>query len=148
MHHPDCVYCDIALGRSPAHIVLETRAHLVFADPAPIRPGHLVLLPKAHHSCFEDLPPALAGGLMRQGQRLARLLKAEYDVARVGFVITGFEAPHAHAHLVPLVEPGDITSRRYIPLKEVPFAAPARAESAELAALSTRLRHGLACESF
>ena len=132
MFHNDCLFCDIARGLSPAHAVFESRTHLVIADQAPIRPGHLLILPRAHHACFEDLPAPLAGGLM--------LLKSEYGVARVGFVITGTDVAHVHVHLVPLVEPGDITSRRYIPLDEVPFAPPPRAPQGEIAEVAGRLR--------
>ncbi|HBT00698.1 HIT family protein [Salipiger marinus] len=137
---PDCLFCDILSGRSPAEVICRSRSHLVMADPAPIRPGHLLVLPRHHCACFEDLSPVLAGGLMRLGQTMARLLKAEYDVPRVGFVITGHDVPHVHAHLVPMVEPTDITSRRYIPLDEVPFALPPRAPRTEIADTAERLR--------
>lgn len=143
MYHPDCIFCDIARGLSPAHTVEETRTHIVIAEQSPIRPGHLLVLPRAHHACFDDLPPTLAGGMIRVGQRMARLLKAEYGVERVGFVITGTDVAHVHAHLVPLVEAGDITSRRYIPLEDVPFAPPPRIPHEEIAATAARLRDRL-----
>ncbi|MCR8546543.1 HIT family protein [Salipiger sp. P9] len=142
--HPDCLFCDIARGRSPAHVVFEDRRFIVFADRAPIRPGHLQIVPRAHYPCFDDLPPALAGGLIRLGQRLAKVLKAEYRVARVGFVLTGNDVPHVHAHLVPMQEASDITSRRYIPLDEVPFAAPEPLDRGVLSDTADRLRARLA----
>ena len=117
-----CLFCDIARGRSAAAVVAETRSLIAFADCAPIRPGHLQIVPRAHHACFDDLPPALAGQVIRLGQRLARGLKARYGVARVAFLFTGGDVAHAHAHLVPMVAPDDITSRRYITTAEIAYA--------------------------
>lgn len=118
---PDCLLCDIAQARSYVHVVAQTRSLLAFADHNPIRPGHLQIIPRAHYSCFDAIPPTLASQITRLGQRLARAIKAEYGVSRVAFVFTGHDVTHAHAHLVPIVEAGDITSRRYIAQDKIEF---------------------------
>ena len=65
-------------------------------------------------STFERLPPDLAGKILSLAQQLARRMKAVYGVERVGFVFTGTDVPHAHAHVVPMHEKTDFTSARYI----------------------------------
>lgn len=140
MPHRSCTFCDIAKGRHATAIVHETRHLLVFADHAPIRPGHLQIIPRAHFTCFDDLPPRLAGQIMRLGQVLARVLKAEYGVARVGFVFTGHDIAHAHAHLVPLVACDDITSRRYFANAEVDYVGRPREPVSQLNATADALR--------
>jgi len=87
---------------------------IAILDIAPIRPGHTVILPKAHHATFEVLPPALAGRILGLGQQLARRMKALYKVERVAFFFTGTDIAHAHAHVVPIHERMDVTSARYI----------------------------------
>jgi len=63
---------------------------------------------------FDELPLELAAQILRVGQQLARRMKALYAVNRVAFVFTGGDVPHAHAHVVPMVEPTDITSGQYM----------------------------------
>jgi len=48
------------------------------------------------------------------GQRIAKSQKKIYSVERVGFVYTGGDIAHVHAHVVPLYEKTDITSLKYI----------------------------------
>ncbi len=55
-HDPACLFCRIAAGESPAHVVAEDRLALAFLDLHPIRPGHVLVIPKAHHVWFEDMP--------------------------------------------------------------------------------------------
>jgi histidine triad (HIT) family protein len=79
-----------------------------------MRPGHTVIVPRAHVETYEQLPAALAGRILGLGQQLARRMKALYKVERVAFFFTGTDVAHAHAHVVPIHEKMDITSQRYI----------------------------------
>ena len=56
----------------------------------------------------------LSAEIMHLAQKLAKVQKELFGVRRVAFLFTGGDIAHAHAHLVPLVEKTDITSRRYI----------------------------------
>lgn len=87
---------------------------IAILDIAPIRPGHTVILPKAHHATFEVLPGPLAARILEVGQQLARRMKELYRVERVAFFFTGTDVAHAHAHVVPIHEKMDVTSQRYI----------------------------------
>lgn len=116
-----CPFCEIVAGRDAAAVVFEDDQIMVFVDLCPIRLGHLQIIPKAHYPYFDDLPPDVASRILHAGQRFARSLKTLYHVQRVGFVFTGNDVAHAHAHLVPLHKPTDITSRRYIANQDVAF---------------------------
>ncbi len=87
---------------------------IAFLDIAPIRPGHTVIVPKAHHATFEVLPQTLANRILGLGQQLARRMKEVYKVERVAFFFTGTDVAHAHAHVVAMREKMDVTSQRYI----------------------------------
>lgn len=117
----DCVFCGIASGRLPAHMVHTDADLVVFLDRQPIRPGHLQIVPRLHVESFEALPAAVAAKVMEAGQRLARAQKRLYGVDRVAFLFTGGDIPHVHAHLVPMHDKTDITSRRYIADAELTF---------------------------
>jgi len=144
---PDrCLFCGIAAGHIPSHRVAESENLVAFLDIAPIRPGHVQIVPRAHHPYFDDLPPALASEVVQLGQRLARALKRIYGVERVAFVFTGGDVAHAHAHLVPMVEGDDITSRRYIAEAVVTYRDPPRPPAAEQEERASRIRAELAAE--
>jgi diadenosine tetraphosphate (Ap4A) HIT family hydrolase len=71
-----CIFCKIIRRESPAHIVYEDAQVIAFLDTLPIRPGHTLLVPKAHHARLTDLPPELASalgvGLTKIGDAVAK----------------------------------------------------------------------------
>jgi histidine triad (HIT) family protein len=64
-------------------------------------------------------------------------------VERVGLFFTGVDIAHAHAHVVPMVEPTDITSRQYIVEPTVTFRPAPLAPAAELDAAAEMIRSAL-----
>lgn len=134
-----CIFCAIAAGRIPAHTVYSGPEIVAFLDRGPIRPGHLLIVPHAHVETFETLPAALAATIVEAGQRLARAQKRLYGVERIAFMFSGGDVPHTHAHLVPMVEKTDITSRRYIAEAELTFRLPPTPPEAEMAATAREI---------
>ena len=135
-----CVFCRIASGTSPAHVVHDEEELIAFLDINPIRPGHLQIIPKQHFPYFDDIPPALAGRILALGQRLAGPLKQLFGVRRVAFCFSGNDIAHAHAHLLPLHNGTDITSRRYIAEETLTFRPTPRMPDDELAQIAARIR--------
>ena len=70
-------------------------------------------------------------------------MKALYGVPRVAFLFSGGDHAHAHAHVVPMHEKTDITSRRYIAEESLTFRGVPRASFEELAATAAQLRSKL-----
>lgn len=143
MRMDGCLFCRISAGEIPSHRVYEDDALLAFLDVAPIREGHALIIPKAHHRHFDDLPADLAGRIMQIGQRLAKAMKPMFGVDRVGFMFTGNDIEHAHGHLVPMREKDDLTSRRYIVEDTVTYRMPPRPPGEELARVAERLREAI-----
>ena len=116
-----CLFCRIAAGEIPAHEVFRNDRILAFMDTGPIRPGHLQIIPTAHIEYFENIPEDIACEIMLLGQKLAIAQKKVFGVERVAFQYSGGDVAHAHAHLIPLVEKHDVTSRRYIEQEVINF---------------------------
>lgn len=133
-----CLFCAIAAGQTPAHIVHESERLVAFLDSAPIRPGHLRIVPREHHPHFNALPPLLADELLNMGQRLAEAQRAVFKVDRVGFLFPAGGEPHAQVEVVPLLSAGDVTGRR------APDGEPSRPSTADLARAAGLLRRELA----
>lgn len=131
-HNDACIFCRIAAGEIPAHVVYEDDQLKAFLDIHPIRPGHVLIVPKAHHAYYDDLPPELASAVVHLGQRLGKAMKAAYGVERVAFLFTGTDVAHVHAHVVPMHEKTDITSPVYIEQESLSFRLAPRAEDEAL----------------
>jgi histidine triad (HIT) family protein len=89
---------------------------------------------------FEDLPPELVAHITKVGQQIASILKRPFNAPRAGFLFTGGDTAHAHAHVVPLHSSIDITSTSYIAEDNLTFRSAPRGEDDELAALASVLR--------
>lgn len=135
----DCLFCRIAAGALPAHKVFEDDHVLALLDLHPIRPGHTLVIPKAHHVWFEDMPPDLATRVTGCAQRLARAMKEIYKVERVALLYTGIHVPHVHAHVVPMHHPHDVTSRAYLADGLDGYSIPARLPEGEMTAIAGKL---------
>lgn len=139
-----CIFCRIVSGEIPSTRVYEDEKILAFLDIRPIREGHVLILPKEHFDYFEQIPAGLAGAIVTFAQKLGRAAKRLYGVQRVGFMFTGTDVAHAHAHVVPMVEATDLTSRRYIAEDKLTFRALEQAAAQELAEAASKLKAALA----
>jgi histidine triad (HIT) family protein len=105
-----------------------------------VRPGHTLIIPKQHYPYYEDMPADLAGTILNLGQKLGRHMKRLYGVDRVGFAFTGIHVAHAHAHVIPMHHPQDVTSTQYIEQQDLTFKMPPQAAPDALAATAAQLR--------
>jgi histidine triad (HIT) family protein len=51
----DCIFCKIIAGEIPSSKVLETDEILAFRDIHPAAPVHVLVVPKKHVGCIQDL---------------------------------------------------------------------------------------------
>lgn len=134
-----CLFCEIAAGEREAWQVYGDELVVAFLDVCPIRPGHVQIIPRNHYAFFDNVPDNVLNRIGLVAKRLAASLKQVTGVERVAFLFTGGDIPHAHAHLVPMVEKTDITSRQYIAEQELTFASTPRANSDELSSMAQQI---------
>ncbi len=140
----NCWICRIAHDSGAAHVVHEDNRLLAFLDRGPIRAGHTLIVSKEHFPYFDAAPAEIVSSIVLLGQKLAVAMKHLYPVPRVAFLFTGGDIAHVHAHVVPMWEGTDITSRRYIleePLTLRPLPCP---PETELIATAAELKQALA----
>lgn len=102
----DCIFCKIVAGEIPCSRVYEDDSALAFMDIGPVCPGHVLLIPKAHHARVTDLPEALAAHLGQLLPRLARAVVAAADadgfnLHQTNGACSGQVVPHVHFHIIP-----------------------------------------------
>ncbi len=117
----NCVFCKIAAGQVPCDKVYEDDLVLGFLDIAPLNPGHMLLIPKEHHTSATTLPDAVAARLFQVAPRLAQALVRATDAGGFNLILAngtaaGQVVPHVHLHIVPRrADDGLVMPTRSIP---------------------------------
>ncbi len=106
------LFTRIAKGEIPSCKIAEDDDYLAFLDINPLARGHTLVIPKMEIDYLFDLDDALLGGMMIFGKKVARGIDRVIDCERVGVAVLGLEVPHAHIHLIPINELGDINFAR------------------------------------
>jgi histidine triad (HIT) family protein len=104
LEDPQCVFCKIANGGVPAHVVYEDEQSIAFLDNHPLFPGHVLLCPREHYETLTDLPLTLTGPMFTATQLLARAVEAAVSAEGTFVAINNRisqTVPHLHIHVVP-----------------------------------------------
>jgi diadenosine tetraphosphate (Ap4A) HIT family hydrolase len=108
-----CVFCAIAAGTAPASMVVDDGAVLAFMDLRPWRPGHLLVVPRAHGVRVGDLPAATTAAVFALATELVATLRAsglpcdDVNLLLNDGPAAGQTVAHLHVHVVPRVR-GDL----------------------------------------
>ncbi len=97
------IFSKIISGELPCYKVAEDEQNFAFLDINPLVEGHTVVVPKVEVDRFFDLSPDSLSSLMQFAQRIARKIESEIECHRVAVCVIGLEVPHAHVHLIPMV---------------------------------------------
>jgi histidine triad (HIT) family protein len=101
---PTCRFCRIVSGEAPAHVVVDEVDVVAFLDIRPLFPGHLLVVPRAHHETLADLPtaqlPALFGVVQVLSSVVVEALGAAGSFVAVNNRVSQ-SVPHLHVHVVP-----------------------------------------------
>ncbi|MFK7798149.1 MAG: HIT family protein [Aureispira sp.] len=116
------IFTKIVQGEIPCFKIAEDEHFLAFLDIAPIEKGHTLVIPKKEIDYVFDLDEELYVGLHLFAKRVAHALEKTVPCQRIGQTVLGLEVPHAHLHLVPLIDVQFIDFRRRGTLDAAAFA--------------------------
>lgn len=108
------IFSKIVAGEIPCYKVAETEHCLAFLDINPVVRGHVLCIPKQEVDYIFDLDDATFTELHLFAKRVAIGLKKVCPCIKVGEAVVGVDVPHAHIHLIPLNQPGDMDFRHHI----------------------------------
>jgi histidine triad (HIT) family protein len=106
------IFSKIIAGEIPAYKVAESIDFLAFLDINPLAEGHVLVIPKQEIDYLFDLDDELYTGLQMFAKIVATAMKQVIPCKRIGVAVIGLEVPHAHIHLIPMNEIGDLNFSR------------------------------------
>lgn len=108
------IFSKIIAGEIPSYKVAEDDKFYAFLDINPITWGHTLIVPKQETDYLFDIDDTQLGDMMVFTKKVARAIKEAFPCRKVGMAVLGLEVPHAHIHLVPLREEGDLDFKKKI----------------------------------
>jgi histidine triad (HIT) family protein len=117
------IFTKIVNGEIPCYKITEDDNFLAFLDVNPNAEGHTLCIPKQEINKLFDLDDPLYLGLMQFSKKVAIALEKTVPCKRIGMSVIGLEVPHAHVHLIPLMEMDDIRFQKKITLSNEEFTA-------------------------
>jgi diadenosine tetraphosphate (Ap4A) HIT family hydrolase len=102
-----CAFCAIAAGTEPASVVRDDGEVLAFLTTAPVNPGHVLVVPRAHATGLADLPEGTGAALWRLGHELAVALRRDpawaegVNLHLSDGAAAGQHVFHVHLHVIP-----------------------------------------------
>ena len=127
------IFSRIAAGEIPSYKVAETERYFAFLDINPVQPGHVLVIPKNEVDYIFDIDNDEFAGLHIFAKKVAKALRKAVPCVKVGVAVIGLEVHHAHIHLIPINNDGDLDFNNKKTLPESEMKAIADAIAAEYA---------------
>ena len=99
----------IILGKIPGTFVHRDDLCVAFMSINPMANGHCLVVPIEPVDHWVDASPELAAHLFAVSHRIGMAQRDAFGCDRVGMIIAGYEVPHAHIHLIPTSNMGQLS---------------------------------------
>ena len=106
------IFTKIIKGEIPSYKVAEDDDFYAFLDINPLSKGHTLVVPKLETDYIFDLEDDCLGAMHIFAKKVAKAISKTIACKRVGVVVYGLDVPHAHIHLIPLIEGNEIDFSR------------------------------------
>ena len=116
------IFTKIVSGEIPSYKIYENDEFYAFLDINPLAKGHALLIPKKEVDYLFDVEDALLSEMIVVAKKIAKAIEKAITCNRVGLMVIGLEVPHAHIHLIPILQEGDMNlSNERVELSEDQF---------------------------
>ena len=102
------IFSRIVAGEIPSYKCAENEEFYAFLDINPLKKGHTLVVPKREVDYLFDLEDEELGRMQIFAKRVAAAIKQVFPCRKVGQAVLGLEVNHAHIHLIPLENEGDM----------------------------------------
>lgn len=112
------VFTKIIQGEIPGRFIYRDEDVAAFLTIEPVAYGHTLVVPVKEVDKWTDLEPELWAKLNRVAQDIGQAIIEVFGSERAGYLIAGFEVPHAHIHVFPADDMSGYDLSRAIPAGE------------------------------
>lgn len=102
------IFTKIINGEIPSYKIAEDDKFYAFLDIAPLAEGHTLVVPKQEIDYIFDIEDELLAQMHIFAKKVAKAIQTAIPCEKVGMAVIGLDVRHAHIHLVPLQEVGDL----------------------------------------
>lgn len=95
------VFSKIIAGDIPGRIVYQDDTVAAFLTIEPVAYGHTLVVPVEEIDKWTDIPADLWAHMNEVAQNIGAVIVDRFNAERAGYLIAGFEVPHAHIHVFP-----------------------------------------------
>lgn len=106
------IFSKIVNGEIPCYKIAEDERFFAFMDINPVAIGHTLVIPKREDDYIFNLDDDEIGSMMVFAKKIAKALEKAVPCKRIGVAVIGLEVPHAHIHLIPISEEGDMDFKK------------------------------------
>ena len=106
------IFSRIVNGEIPCYKIAEDEQFFAFMDINPVAVGHTLVIPKREDDYIFNLEDDEIGAMMVFAKKVAKALEKAVPCKRIGVAVIGLEVPHAHIHLSPITQEGDMDFKK------------------------------------
>ena len=116
------IFTKIVNGEIPSYKIFENKHFYSFLDISPMTKGHTLVIPKKEVDYLFDIDDTMLSEMIVLSKKIAKAIEKAVECSRVGVMVVGLEVPHAHIHLIPIQNEGDMNlSNKRIQLTKEEF---------------------------
>ena len=108
------IFSRIIAGEIPCYKIAEDDRFYAFLDINPVNWGHTLVVPKRETDYIFDIDDEELAAMAIFAKKVAKAIRKAIPCRKVGVTVLGLEVPHAHIHLVPLQNEGDMDFKHKI----------------------------------
>ena len=106
------IFSRIVKGEIPCYKIAEDERFFAFMDINPVQKGHTLVIPKREDDYIFNLADDEIGAMMVFAKKVAKAIEKAVPCKRIGVAVIGLEVPHAHIHLIPITQEGDMDFKK------------------------------------
>lgn len=106
------IFSRIIAGEIPSYKCAENDKFYAFLDINPLAKGHTLVVPKHEVDYIFGLDDNELAEMTVFAKKVALAIGKAFPCRKVGMAVLGLEVNHAHIHLVPLQNEGDMDFRK------------------------------------
>ena len=106
------IFSKIAAGEIPNYKCAENERFYAFLDINPLAKWHTLVIPRKETDYIFDMDDEDLAAFQLFAKKVAVALKNAFPCKKVAQVVLGLEVPHAHIHLIPMNNEGDVDFRK------------------------------------